>query len=175
MTLTHPIPGDHDYGLWLQSLKEKLRRVQHRSALAVNREMLAFYWELAADLRHREETASWGDGLIPRLSRDLKVAFPGVTGFSVRNIKYMRQWFDFYLPVIMQGADKNILTIGQQAVAQLDSTPYSGILNIPWGHNLAIISACKTPAEAAFYVAQTQTFGWSRAVLVHQIENDLYA
>ena len=77
-------------------------------------------------------------------------------GFSSRNLKYIRQWHVFW-----QGA-----AIGQQPVAQLFA--------IPWGHNLVIIAKCPTHTEALYYVRQTQTHGWSRSVLTHQIESGLW-
>jgi predicted nuclease of restriction endonuclease-like (RecB) superfamily len=74
-------------------------------------------------------------------------------GFSVRNLKYMKQWYLFY-------------SKGQQVVAQ--------IFQIPWGHNIAIITKCKNIDEALFYVRKTIQNGYSRSVLVHQIESNLY-
>jgi predicted nuclease of restriction endonuclease-like (RecB) superfamily len=82
--------------------------------------------------------------------------FPDVKGFSPRNLKYIRQWRLFW-----QGE-----AIGQQAVAQLQS--------LPWGHNLAIIAKCKQSGEALYYVGAALQYGWSRSVLVHQIESDLW-
>jgi predicted nuclease of restriction endonuclease-like (RecB) superfamily len=78
-------------------------------------------------------------------------------GFSLRNIKYIRQWVEFWN---VKG------TIGQQAVAQLSQ--------IPWGHNLKIIAQSKSIAEATFYVENTSKYGWSRSVLTHQIQSGLF-
>lgn len=82
--------------------------------------------------------------------------FPEVKGFSASNLKYIRQWHAFY-------ADE---PIGQQAVGQ--------ILSIPWSHNLAIVAKCKQVQEALYYVQGTLQHGWSRSVLVHQIESGLW-
>lgn len=91
--------------------------------------------------------------------------FPEVAGFSPRNLKYIRQWWLFW-------QDQAAEPIGQQAVAQL--TAPAQILSIPWGHNLAIIAKCKQHDEALYYAQNTLAHGWSRSVLVHQIESDLW-
>ena len=100
-----------------------------------------------------------------QLSTDLRREFPDVQGFSVSNLKSIRQWHLFYA---------GSLPIGQQPVGQLAQQPVSQILSIPWGHNLAILAKCKQHDEALYYAQATQTYGWSRSVLVHQIESGLW-
>lgn len=145
-----------DYRQWVGDLKARFRQVQLKAAVAVNTEMLLFYWELGADIVAQQASQSWGSGFLENLSRDLMQEFPEMKGFSLRNLKYIRQWHSFWVE----------FAIGQQAVAQLTA--------IPWGHNLAILSKCRSHAEALYYVQQTQRHGWSRAVLTHQIESGLW-
>ena len=158
-------PAFSGYRDWLIGLKDKRRCVQIKAAVAINQEMLLFYWELGADIVEKQKSASWGDRFLPLLSRDLFEEFPDMKGFSVSNLKYMRQWFLFY-----SGGS----SIGQQAVGQIVQSPVSLITRIPWGHNLAIIAKCKNLAEALFYVQNTMAHGWSRSVLTHQIESGLW-
>ena len=103
-------PAFSGYRDWLIGLKDKLRRVQIKAAVAINQEILLFYWELGADIVEKQKSASWGDRFLPLLSRDLFEEFPDMKGFSVSNLKYMRQWFFFY---------SNGSSIGQQAVGQI--------------------------------------------------------
>ena len=145
-----------EYRQWLADLKGRFRQVQLKAAVAVNSAVLAFYWDLGADIVARQSTVAWGHGFVTQLSADLMREFPEVKGFSERNLKYIRQWRAFW-----QAA-----SIGQQAVAQLTA--------IPWGHNLAILSKCKQHDEATFYVQATLHNGWSRSVLTHQIESGLW-
>jgi predicted nuclease of restriction endonuclease-like (RecB) superfamily len=159
------IEADSGYRDWLVQLKDKLRRVQIKAAVSVNHEMLQFYWELGADIVEKQKKASWGDRFLPQLSRDLFAEFPEMKGFSVSNLKYMRQWFLFYT-----GGS----SIGQQPVGQSAQLPVSQITRIPWGHNLAIIAKCKKLHEALYYVQNTIAHGWSRSVLMHQIESELW-
>lgn len=153
-----------DYRQWLGELKTRFRQVQLKAAVAVNTAMLQFYWELGADMVAKQTQFAWGSGFLTQLSADLMREFPDVKGFSVRNLKYIRQWHEFWLST----------AIGQQAVAQLAKQPVSQILSIPWGHNLAILAKCKQHGEALYYAQATQTYGWSRSVLVHQIESGLW-
>jgi predicted nuclease of restriction endonuclease-like (RecB) superfamily len=148
---------NQEYRNWLTQIKLKIRNVQIKAAVKVNVAMLLFYWELGADIVEKQTTARWGDGFLPQLSRDLMAEFPGTKGFSLTNLKYMKQWYLFY------GQDT---AFGQQAVGQ--------ITGIPWGHNIAIMTKCKDMHEALYYVQNTMAHNWSRSVLVHQIENGLY-
>ena len=101
----------------------------------------------------KQKEAKWGDGIIEKISSDLKKEFPNMKGFSVTNIKYMRKWYLFW-------------SKSPQVVDE--------IFRIPWGHNREIITKCKNIDEALFYVKKTIENGYSRAVLIHQIESNLY-
>ncbi len=126
---------DRAYADWLKALKAKVRQVQLSAALKVNQELLLFYWDLGEDILERQKNAVWGDGFLTQLSKDLSAEFPDMTGFSLRNLKYIRQWVLFW-----SGAS----AIGQQLVAQ-----------IPWGHNLVILSKAASHQEAEFYIQKT--------------------
>ena len=154
--MTNKLSHNQDYQSWLASLKQQFRQSQLKAAVAVNSQLLQFYWQLGDDILHRQQSAQWGDGFLSQLSKDLVAEFPDVKGFSLRNLKYIRQWRQFY----------HSAEIGQQAVAQL--------CQIPWGHNLVIISKSQDTQQALYYVGKTLEMGWSRAVLTHQIESGLY-
>lgn len=146
-----------DYQQWLTDLKQAFRQRQLKAAVAVNTELLSFYWQLGQDILQKQQNSQWGDGFLNQLSQDLSTEFPEVKGFSLRNLKYIRQWVSFWN---REGE------IGQQAVAQF--------CQIPWGHNLVLISKCNSLDEARYYVNAIQQQGWSRNVLVHQVESQLW-
>ncbi|WP_404787146.1 PDDEXK nuclease domain-containing protein [Altericista sp. CCNU0014] len=145
---------DSEYRSFIQEVKQRIQSAQIKASLSVNQALLQLYWELAERIVEKQRQASWGDRFLEELSRDLKAEFPEMKGFSVRNLKYMRQWFMFW--------SANSL-IGQQLVAQ-----------IPWGHNLVILSKIRDIEEALFYVQKTIENGWSRSVLSHHIETRFY-
>jgi predicted nuclease of restriction endonuclease-like (RecB) superfamily len=180
------ITSDRHYNTWLADLKNKVRNAQIKTAVRVNTELLTLYWELGADIVSKQAETKWGDGFLPQLSRDLVAEFPEIRGFSSSNLKYIKQWYSFY---------SQLCIIGQQAVGQLTKQPVSQlpaaeksqqavgligqqpvalITQIPWGHNIAIIASCKKIDEALFYVQNTIAHGWSRSILLHQIESGLF-
>lgn len=141
------------YASLLEDLKIRIRQARIRAALAVHRELVLLYWDIGRQILENQRREGWGAKVIDRLARDLRLEFPDSTGFSPRNLKYMKNLAEEFPDV----------PIVQQLVAQ-----------IPWGHILQILQAAKDPAEREFYIRQTIAHGWSRAVLVHQIESDLY-
>lgn len=166
-----------DYKEWLIALKNKIRQVQLKAFAAVNRDLLWFYWELGADIVNKQKTSSWGDGFLKHLSKDLMAEFPEMKGFSMTNLKLIRQWYLFYYSNISLSKSNNIKAnnlISQQAVDQIKENQTVAIFNIPWGHNIAILSKCNTIDEALFYVNNTINHNWSRSVLIHQIESGLW-
>ncbi|MDD5686250.1 MAG: PDDEXK nuclease domain-containing protein [Elusimicrobia bacterium] len=177
---------DKEYKVWLADLKAKVRNAQIKAAVKVNSEMLSFYWELGADIVAKQANTKWGGGFLIQLSKDLTAEFSDMKGFSLRNLKYIKQWYQFY----SRGnaiSQQPVGLIGQQAVAQLPinriiqksvgqfvQQAVAQITQIPWGHNIAIITKCKNIKEAIYYVQKTITHNWSRSVLVHQIEWGLF-
>jgi len=141
------------YAELLHDLKQRIRNAQVRASLAVNQELVLLYWQIGREILTRQERESWGARVIDRLSADLRSAFPEMKGFSPRNLKYMRAFAEAW-------SDEAIV---QQLVAQ-----------IPWGHNVRILDFVKQPSEREWYVRATLQHGWSRDVLVHQIEAGLH-
>jgi predicted nuclease of restriction endonuclease-like (RecB) superfamily len=142
-----------DYEAFLGDVKARIRAAQVKAALSVNRELIVLYWTIGQDILSRQERQGWGAKIVDRLAADLGQAFPGMTGFGSRNLKYMRALAEAY-------PDREFV---QQAVAQL-----------PWGHNVRILDAVKDAAEREWYIRQAVQNGWSRNVLVHQIESGLH-
>ena len=144
---------DKDYISFLKEIKIKIKTAQIKAALKVNEELLRLYWDIAKMIVDKQKYSKWGDSIIEKISNDLKREFPNMKGFSVTNIKYMRKWYLFW-------------SKSPQLVDE--------IFQIPWGHNREIITKCKNIGEALFYVKKTIENGYSRAVLIHQIESRLY-
>lgn len=146
-----------DYRQWLADLKSRYRQVQLKAAVAVNTALLEFYWDLGADIVARQSNTAWGQGFLIQLSADLMNEFPGVAGFSKRNLEQMRRWYTFW-----------------SQAPHIAKQPASQLMGIPWWHHVVILTKCREPYEALYYVQQTQVYGWSRSVLTHQIESGLW-
>jgi predicted nuclease of restriction endonuclease-like (RecB) superfamily len=138
------------YPAFLQQLKQCIRESQVRASLSVNREFVLLYWRTGQDVLVRQERENWGAKIIDRLAADLKKAFPEMKGFSPRNLKYMRAFAEAW-------PEEEFV---QQAVAQ-----------IPWGHKVRILDYVKDSSAREWYVKAAFEHGWSRNVLVHQIES----
>jgi predicted nuclease of restriction endonuclease-like (RecB) superfamily len=142
-----------DYPPFLAEVLATVKSARLRAAQALTRELVELYWELGRLISERQQRLGWGDGVVDRLSRDLKREFPGMTGFSSRNLRKMKQLYDSYRSVGLLAA----------AAAKL-----------PWDHNVLILGKVTDPAERLWYVQECARQGWSRNVLRHQIESKLY-
>lgn len=145
-----PLPAD--YAAWLTELKSRIHTAQQRAALAVNRELVLLYWQIGRDILARQGREGWGAKVIERLAQDLRNAFPDMKGFSRANLMYMRAFAEAW-------PDGEIV---QQAVGQL-----------PWGHNLVLLTRLKMPALRLAYAQRAIEHGWSRNVLNIHIERHL--
>jgi predicted nuclease of restriction endonuclease-like (RecB) superfamily len=123
--------------------------------LAVNRELVELYWQIGRSIVERQQLEGWGRSVVQRLARDVQAAFPSISGFSPQNFWYMRALYVAWTEDV-----RNL----QQPVGE-----------IPWGHNLQLLAKLKDPVQRLWYAQQTVENGWSRAVLVHQIELNLYS
>ena len=141
-----------DYRSWLTALKLQVKSAQNRAAFTVNRELLQLYWHIGHEILTQQQAKGWGAKVVKQLAQDLKQAFPELKGFSERNLKYMRQFAQVW-------SEPEFV---QQAVAQL-----------PWGHHLVLMSKLSSRDQRLAYAAQTVEYGWSRNILVHQIESGL--
>ncbi len=141
------------YNHFLQELKSRIQTARARAALAVNRELVLLYWQIGRDILERQKREGWGAKVIDRLARDLRAEFPDMKGFSPRNMLFMRAFAEAY-------HDEAIV---KQLVSQL-----------PWGHIVRLIQKVKSPEEREWYLRKAFEHGWSRDILVMQIESRLY-
>ena len=143
------------YADFLADIKGRIQTAQVRAALSLSREVVWLYWQIGHEVLGRQEQHGWGAKVVERLAADLKAAFPGVAGFSPRNIKYMRAFAEVYPEA----------EIVQQL---LHNSP------LPWGHHLRLLDKVKEADQRRWYTRAAHEHGWSRAILEHQIETDLY-
>ena len=139
-----------EYKQILESVKNEILKSQYKAMQVVNKELIFMYWHIGKII---VDNSKWGNKFIDSLSIDLKLEFPEVTGFSVRNLKYMKKMAEEY-------PDMEFV---QQVVAQ-----------IPWGHNIILIDKVKNIEERKWYIKQSIINGWSRSLLTMQIESRLY-
>ena len=143
----------HGYDQVLGELKNRIKKARINAVFSVNRELIILYWEIGNTILSRQNEEGWGSKVIEKLAKDLKNEFPDMDGFSHRNLLHMRA-FSIHFP-------------NRENVKQLVS-------QIPWGHIIKLMQKVKDPTERDWYILKTVEHGWSRAVLIHQIDTDLY-
>lgn len=142
-----------DYGKILNDIKKRITQARLHAALSANADMVMLYWDIGNRILARQEKEGWGAKTIDRLSQDLRDSFPDMSGFSPRNLKYMRAFASAW-------PNSKIV---QRTVAQL-----------PWRSNLALLDRLSDSNVRLWYAQETIKNGWSKDVLVMQIERDLH-
>ena len=132
-------------------MKARVRTGQLAAFRTVNKELIDMYWDLGKMIFERQQQNAWGKSVVELLAKDLRKEFPRMEGLSDRNLWRMRTFFLTY-PEILPPP----------------------VAEIAWTHNYLILEKCKDPNERLFYIHQTKNYGWTKNVLIHQIENQSY-
>jgi predicted nuclease of restriction endonuclease-like (RecB) superfamily len=142
-----------EYGELLDVVRERIRAARFRAAVALNRELVVLYWQIGHEILTRQEASRWGARVVERLAEDLRREFPDIRGLSRTNLLYTRAFAEAYPD--------------EQIVQQL-------LGHIPWGHNTVLLDKVRGLDERIWYARQVVEHGWSRNVLIHQVEGGLY-
>ena len=140
---------DKNYVSVFENIKEQIRMAQHKALLNANREMIYLYWNIGKII---DANSEWGNKFVDNLSKDIRREFPSSKGFSTRNLKSMVRFYREYQEV------EFVQTVAAQ---------------IPWSHNLEILRV-KSKEERLWYIEKTIENGWSKNILAHQIDTNLY-
>jgi predicted nuclease of restriction endonuclease-like (RecB) superfamily len=142
-----------EYKIFFEEIKEQIRKSQYEALKLVNKELIDLYWTIGKMIVEKQEKQGWGKSIVEVLSEDLQKEFPGVQGYSSVNLWRMRKF----------------------CLEYKDVTKLSPLVReIGWSHNTVIIDKCKEALEREYYIKMTKQFGWTKAVLIHQIENKNY-
>lgn len=142
-----------DYQKLLVEIKERIRAAQYEALRAVNKELITLYWDIGKMIVGRQNGPTWGKAIVEQLAIDLQNFFPGISGFSTSNLWRMKHFFENYHD--------------SEKLAPL-------VREISWSHNLIIMEKCNDNLEREFYIRMSKKMGWTKNVLIHQIENQSY-
>ena len=137
---------------FIADIKQKVRQAQYDALKVVNTQLINLYWEIGKSISEKQ-SENWGKSVVPMLSKELQKEFPGIGGFSEGNLWLMAQFFneyhivEFLVPLVRE---------------------------ISWSKHTSILKKCKNNQERQFYILSTKKFGWSKNVLIHQIENKTF-
>ncbi|MGB7569916.1 MAG: PDDEXK nuclease domain-containing protein, partial [Chitinivibrionales bacterium] len=143
----------NEYAILLNEIKERIRASQYSALKAVNKELIGAYWDIGRMILARQEKFGWGKSIVENLSKDLHNDFPGVIGYSADNLWRMRKFYLKYK--------------GNEKLASL-------VQEISWTKNIVVMEKCRDDLERQFYILMTKKFGWTKDVLIHQIDNKSY-
>lgn len=157
--------NNKDFKNWANSIINHIKQAQTETCLKVNTDMLQLYWFIGKSVIDVQNKHGWGSKIIDELSREINTEFPQSTGFSVRNIKYMRAFAHAYpdFPIVQVPLAQNKNEFVQVSLAQ-----------ITWYHHISLLTKVKDLNEKAFYINETAKNQWSRDVMLMQIKSGLY-
>ncbi len=141
------------YAEFLKDIKNRIREAQISALKSVNKALVLLYWDIGKSIVEKQNQEKWGNSVIEGLAKDLQNDFPGIKGFSARNLWLMRDFYDSYRD------NEKMQTLSAE---------------ISWSHNTAILQKCDDNLEREFYIRMTRKYGWSYRVLLNHIENQTY-
>ena len=166
-----------EYVAFVAELKSRIVAARLHAARAVNCDLILLYWDIGRGIVERQETLGWGKSVVEMLSRDLQKAFPQMSGFSVRNLWYVRRLYAEYAEpqilrqVAAEFSNKQSVTGGKaDALVKLQQLA----AEIPWGHHMLLMDRIPDAKARLYYLRATAQFGWTRSVLLNQIKAETY-
>ena len=150
---TNSSVGGSEYSLFRDDILKRIRSAQYEAMRAVNKEIISLYWEIGRQITERQKALGWGKSVVENLSRDIQEAFPGIQGFGVSNLRDMARFYTEY-----QSNEFLQPLVGE----------------ISWTKHILILTKCKDTQERRFYILATKRYGWTKSVLMHQIEGKAF-
>ena len=147
------IEKSSEYKELISGIKIQIKNSRQKALLAVNGELLILYWNIGNIILDYQDKDGWGAKVIDNIAKEIKLEFPELKGFSPRNLKYMRKF----------ALEYKSLEFVQQVVAQ-----------IPWSHNVVLMDRISDVNKRIWYINKIVENGWSRNVLINQIESKLF-
>ena len=142
-----------EYLNFKNEITARIRSAQYEALKAVNKEMIALYWEVGKRITEQQTASGWGKSVVENLSRDIQKEFPGIKGFSARNIWDMTRFYTEY---------------------QSDEILRTLLAEISWSKHIVILTKCKETQQRQFYILATKKYGWTNNVLLNKIEAKTY-
>ena len=189
------------YGSFIKEIKDLIYRRQYEAMKKVNIELIQLYWEIGGEIERQQREQGWGKSVVEVLAKELQKEFQGVQGFSARNLWRMRNFYVEYsqnaiLPPSVAELVIHPQTVLQLPVAEIQNVGISPsaaeisasnspplpteqknlilpplVAEISWSKNVVIMQKCKDALEREFYIKMTKRYGWTKDVLINNIEN----
>jgi len=170
------------YAPFIKEIKDLIYRRQYEAMKKVNTELIQLYWEIGGEIERQQWEHGRKKSVVEILAKELQKEFPGTKGFTARNLWLMRQFYTEYsgsafmkplVPKIEKrdnSANTKPMVADLQIPLQKSNLPPL-VAEISWTKNLVIMQKCKDPIEREFYIKTTRRYGWTKNVLINNIEN----
>ena len=145
---------ENTYKDFVSNIKQRIHSAQYEAMKAVNKQQIQLNWDIGQMIVEKQELHGWGKSIVEQLSKDLQTEFPGQRGWSSFNLWRMRKFYLNYRHL--------------EKLAPM-------VQEIGWTHNIIIMEKCKDDLEREFYIRMTRKYGWTKDVLINQIEGNSYA
>ncbi len=185
-----------DYPVFLSEVKSRILQARIGASRVINHELINLYWTIGKAIVEKQEALAWGKAIVEKLSKDLQKAFPGSKGYSADNLWRMRQLYAEYSDVsILEQAVPELAGkrshgsvlerivpewccktkfINKKKLLHWEKMIVPILTKVPWGHHVLILKKIKPFTERLYYLKATTVFGWSRNVLLNQINGNAY-
>ena len=154
------------YGSFIKQIKDLIYRRQYEAMKKVNVELIELYWEIGEEIDRQQREQGLGKSVVEILAKELQKEFPGFQGFTARNLWFMRQFYVEY------SANLNLKPLVSDLEMPIQKTTLPLLVTeVSWSKNIVIMQKCKDPLEREFYIKMTKRYGWTKDVLINNIEN----
>ena len=157
------------YAPFTKEIKELIYRHQYEAMKKVNTALLQLYWEIGEEIDFQQRERGWGKSVVEVLAQELQKEFPGVKGFTARNLWFMRQ---FYMEYSSNLNLKPMISDLDMPIQRTALPPL--VAKISWSKNLVIMQKCKDPLMREFYIKMTSRYGWTKDLLINNVENKAF-
>jgi len=159
-----------EYVAFITDLKQRIVQSRYIAARLANREQLLLYLRTGQMLAEKIAAEKWGNSVIDRIAEDLQKQLPGLRGFSARNLRSMRRFYDEYQSIIIWQRVTAKMEIAQLTVDAIRE----GFWCVSFSHHLLLLNKCETNEERFFYIYRCANEFWSVRVLEHHLSADLF-
>jgi predicted nuclease of restriction endonuclease-like (RecB) superfamily len=165
------------YGSFIKEIKDLIYRRQYEAMKKVNAELIQLYWEIGGEIDRQQREQGWGKSVVEILAKELQKEFPGVKGFSASNLWRMRVFYiEYSQNTILQPmvAENEKLKLAPMVRVLTKTNLPPMVAEISWSKNIVIMEKCKDLLEREFYIKMTKRYGWTKDVLINNIENKAF-
>jgi predicted nuclease of restriction endonuclease-like (RecB) superfamily len=189
--------ANNDYLQLIQDIKLRIAHSRYIAARLANQEQLKLYLSVGSLIDKKIQEQLWGTSVISQIALDLEKEMPRLRGFSDRNLRKMRQFYQAYsiepiwpsLTAKLQTIDNVTDIIWQSSTAKLRPTEYAirqaepthvddlvlnSFMGITFTHHVLLLNRCQSYEERLFYMRRAATEFWTVDTLEHYIKEDLF-